>query len=234
MARLPRIDVPGLPQHLIQRGNNQAPCFFRPDDYHFYLNALHEAATKYHCQLHAYVLMTNHVHLLLTGDQPGSVSSCMQSLGRRYVRYINTAYDRTGTLWEGRYRSSIVESELYLLTCYRYIELNPVRAGLVHDPADYTWSSYRHHVMGERNGLIRKHELYLALGRTATARREAYRDLVHRAISDRDLQAIRDHVNKGRVLGSAQFQGELERTLSRRVQIRPVGRPTKQSERSHQ
>ncbi len=233
MARLSRIDVPGLPQHLIQRGNNQALCFFRPDDYQFYLNAVNEAAIKYQCQLHAYVLMPNHVHLLLTGEHLGSVSSFMQSVGRRYVRYINIAQGRTGTLWEGRFRSSIVESEPYLLTCYRYIELNPVRAGLVSDPGDYVWSSYRHHAIGERNGLIQKHDLYLALGRTTKARRQAYQALIQEALSDREVQSIRDHVNKGRVLGSAHFQDELGAMLSRRVQIRPVGRPTKQSEHEY-
>ena len=121
LARFPRIDAPDLPQHIIQRGNNRSACFFHPDDYHLYLKVLNEATQKYHCRLHAYVLMTNHVHLLLTGTQSGAVSSLMQALGRRYVRYVNTTYRRTGTLWEGRFTSSIVESERYVLTCYRYL-----------------------------------------------------------------------------------------------------------------
>ncbi len=131
MARLPRIDVPNLPQHIIQRGNNRTACFFHDDDYRFYLQSLRHAAQKYACQVHAYVLMTNHVHLLMTAMEAGSISALMQSLGRRYVRYVNQTYQRTGTLWEGRFKSSIIESEQYFLTCSRYIEWNPVRAGLV-------------------------------------------------------------------------------------------------------
>ncbi len=128
MARLPRLDMPGVPQHVIQRGNNRTACFFDPADYTFYLECLGEAAQKARCAVHAYVLMTNHVHLLVTAEVPGGLSLMMQSLGRRYVRYVNRLYGRTGTLWEGRFKSSLVESERYFLTCSRYIELNPVRA----------------------------------------------------------------------------------------------------------
>lgn len=227
MARLPRIDVPDLPQHVIQRGNNRAACFFHDDDYRFYLQALRRAAQKYQCQVHAYVLMTNHVHLLMTGRRAGAMSSLMQSVGRRYVRYVNQTYHRTGTLWEGRFKSSIIESDGYLLTCYRYIELNPVRAGLVMEPGAYPWSSYAHHGQGQCDDLIEDHELYMTLGPTANARCEAYRSLCGEDIHTTDLGAIRDHVNKCRVLGSSRFQSEIESMLQRKVRIQSVGRPAK-------
>ena len=162
LARLPRIDVPDVPQHLIQRGNTRATCFVHPDDYHFYFTVLNEATQQYHCRLHASVFMTNHVHLLLTGAQNGSVSSRMQALGRRYVRDVHTTSRRTGTLWEGRFKSSIIESERSVLTCSRYLELHPVRAGLVGEPGEYSWRSSRHHALGERHGRIQDHAVYLA------------------------------------------------------------------------
>ncbi len=227
MARLPRIDVPDLPQHLMQRGNNRAACFFHDDDYRFYLDALQHSAHKYHCRILAYVLMTNHGHLLVTPAHAGAISSLMQSVGRRYVRYVNTTYRRTGTLWEGRFKSSIIESERYLLTCYRYLEFNPVRAGLVSEPGAYIWSSYGRHGLGKRDAMIQDHEVYMALGATARSRCQAYQALVSAGIPDRDLQAIRDHVNKGRVLGVARFQEEIEAMLKRRVKILPPGRPPK-------
>ena len=142
MARQPRIYVQGVPQHLIQRGNNRQPCFFTNADRNLYLRWLSQAASKYGAEIHAYVLMNNHVHLLITGTEEGALGRVMQSLGRRYVRYVNKTYDRSGTLWEGRYRSNIVESDRYVLACYRYIELNPVRAGIVDNPDEYGWSSF--------------------------------------------------------------------------------------------
>ena len=218
---------------ILSSGATTDPPASYPDDYHFYLKVLNEATQKYHCRLHAYVLMTNHVHLLLTGTQSGAVSSLMQALGRRYVRYVNTTYRRTGTLWEGRFTSSIVESERYVLTCSRYLELHPVRAGLVGEPGEYIWSSYRYHALGEWNGRIQDHEVYLALGSTVAPRCQAYQALVHERLSDPDVQAIRDHVNKGCVLGSARFQDALEVMLKRRVKIRSVGKPRKQNEGDH-
>ena len=161
MTRLPRIALPSIPQHVIQRGNNRQPCFYADDDYHFYLECLGEAARKYHVSIHAYVLMTNHVHLLLTPAAMTGVSQVMQTLGRRYVRYINHTYRRSGTLWEGRYHASLVQADHYLLTCYRYIELNPVRAGMTDDPAGYRWSSYRCNALGQPDKLIEPHEYYL-------------------------------------------------------------------------
>ncbi len=148
MARLPRLNLPNVPQHIVQRGNNRQPIFFHEDDYCTYLEYLREALGKNNCRLYAFVQMTNHIHLLAMAESSDSISRLMQSVGRRYVRYVNRTYQRTGTLFEGRFKSSLVESERYLLTCMRYIELNPVRAGMVVDPGDYRWSSYRHRVDG--------------------------------------------------------------------------------------
>jgi len=149
MARLPRLYVPGCAHHIIQRGNNRQACFFDDLDYAFYLDKLKEASKKYRVSIHAFVLMTNHVHLLATPNDQYGISKMMQSLGRRYVGYVNATYQRTGTLWEGRYKSTLVDSEDYLLTVSRYIELNPVRADMVDHPAEYPWSSYRGNSMGK-------------------------------------------------------------------------------------
>jgi putative transposase len=149
MPRRPRIKLADVPQHIVQRGINREPCFFAEEDYHCYLHWLQKSAADWHCTIHAYVLMTNHVHLLVTSAKPDGIAKMMQSIGRRYVQYINRSYRRTGSLWEGRFKSSLVQAEEYLLTCMRYIELNPVRANMVNDPAQYRWSSYRHNGLGQ-------------------------------------------------------------------------------------
>jgi putative transposase len=177
VARQPRLDFPGVPQHVVQRGNNRQPCFVAEEDYARYREDLHEAAAHCGCSIHAYVLMTNHAHLLVTGAATGAVSRMMQRLGRRYVAGFNASYRRTGTLWEGRFKSSLVDSRRYLLTCYRYIELNPVRAAMVADPAAYPWSSYRSNALGNEDGVISPHPVYLALGADAASRQAAYRTL---------------------------------------------------------
>jgi len=154
MARKPRFNVIGVPQHVIQRGNNREPCFFAEEDYRYYVECLEESAKKFGCLIHGYVLMTNHVHLLVTPQVDYGVSQMMQSVGRKYVRYINYQYRRTGTLWEGRYKASLVDSENYLLTCMRYIELNPVRAGMIELPGEYRWSSYSTNGYGKEDACI--------------------------------------------------------------------------------
>ena len=174
MPRQPRFQLPGMPQHVIQRGNNRAACFFDQADYNHYLQSLHEACKRYGCKLHAYVLMTNHVHLLMTPEADGAISSVMQSTGGRYVKYINKFYERTGGLWEGRYKASLVQTERYLLTCYRYIEMNPVRAGMVSHPAEYQWSSYRANSQEEENDILTPHEEYLRLGKNPRERAWSY------------------------------------------------------------
>ena len=154
MARKPRFNLVGVPQHVIQRGNNREPCFYSEEDYSAYLGFLKIAAEKTGCHLHAYVLMTNHVHMLITPMQEYGISALMQSLGKRYVQYINKTYKRTGTLWEGRYKASLIDSQRYLLTCMCYIELNPVRANMVNVPSEYRWSSYEFNGAAEENNNI--------------------------------------------------------------------------------
>jgi putative transposase len=158
MARRARLSVPGIPWHIIQRGNNRSACFFSDADYTIYLRHLAELATKFECAIHSYVLMTNHVHLLLTPQNEDSAALLMKNLGQRYVQYINRTYRRSGTLWEGRFRSCLVQSESYLLACYRYIELNPVRENMVRHPREYRWSSYRSNAEGKTDALIAPHE----------------------------------------------------------------------------
>jgi len=191
MARQPRFDLPGVAQHVIQRGNNRQPCFLQEQDYRFYLESLREVSTQTGCRVHAYVLMTNHVHLLMTPENVGGISHAMQRLGRRYVAYFNQAYRRSGTLWEGRFKACLIDSERYLLTCYRYIELNPVRAAMVDAPERYAWSSYHANACGTYDPLVDPHTEYLSLGSNPEERSETYRELFLDAISDDRLCEIR-------------------------------------------
>jgi len=227
MPRQPRLDLPGIAQHVIQRGNDRQPCFFTEADYLCYLRELRELTLGSRCLLHAYVLMTNHVHLLVTPRASGQIASLMQALGRRYVRYVNDRYHRTGTLWEGRYKSCPVDSDTYLLHCYRYIELNPVRAGMVPAPGGYRWSSHATNAHGAADPLVHPHASYLALGTTAAARQENYRSLVAQALSDGDLQALRLHLQRQHALGSDRFRAAIEAQLGRRAGPGVIGRPRK-------
>ena len=177
MPRRPRLMLPDTPLHVIQRGNNRQACFFADEDYHFYLDWLGEYAGKSGCRIHAYVLMTNHVHLLLSAEGAEGAGALMKALGQRYVQYVNRTYRRSGSLWEGRFRSSLTQEEHYLLACQRYIELNPVRAGMVEHPGEYRWSSYRANAQGEESPLLTRHETFLALGGDAESRQAAYREL---------------------------------------------------------
>lgn len=226
MPRQPRYGLVGIPQHVIQRGNNRQMTFFATDDYRYYLDCLREACTRNECQLHAYVLMTNHVHLLITPARPDAIAKVMQSVGRRYVRYVNNVHRRSGTLWEGRYKAGLVEDN-YLLTCCRYIELNPVRSGIVPAPGDYRWSSYFHHVGERLDPLVSDHACYLALGRTAVERHAAYRTLFHERMDPSAISIIRETVNRCMVLGTEGFKDRIERVLSRRVRHGKAGRPRK-------
>ncbi len=218
MARRPRYVMPGQPLHLIQRGNNRQAIFFSDTDYSFYHEVLEDAALRYGCVVHAYVFMTNHVHLLLTPSTQTGPSRVMQSVGRRYVRYVNSTYQRTGTLWEGRFKSAIVDSERYLLTCSRYIELNPVRAGMVYSPQDYPWSSYRHNAQGRRDSLLQTHAVYQRLGLDNTSRHGAYRDLFLGAQDPRELERIRFATESGSVIGNDRFREQIENALECRIQ----------------
>jgi putative transposase len=189
-----------MPQHLVVRGNNRLPCFFDDQDRHVYLAYLGEYAKTYSCEIHSYVLMTNHVHLLATAREPGAISSFMQVLNRRYSRYANKAHERTGTLYEGRFRSCLVETDRHFLAVMRYIELNPVRAGMVAHPADYRWSSYRLNASGRPSGILTPHPVYLELANAPEDRREAYRRLFGQAMTTEDLEHIRSGISKGKPL----------------------------------
>jgi putative transposase len=227
MSRLGRYFLPDQPQHVIQRGNNRGVIFFCDDDRMLYLDWLGKAAAEFGCSIHAYVLMTNHVHFLLTPDRENSLPRMMQSLGRRYVRYINAAYRRTGTLWEGRYRAAPIDGEAYFLACCRYIELNPVRAGVVTSPRAHKWSSYRAHALGANDPLLRDHALYRALGRSRDARQEAYRALFRERLDGEFVAALRSATNGGWALGNAGFAAKIARAADRRAAPLPPGRPRK-------
>ena len=232
MPRRPRIRVPDLPQHLVQRGVNREPCFFAEEDYHCYLHWLKKSAADCRCAIHAYVLMTNHVHLLVTPETPNGASRLMQSVGRRYVQYINRSCGRTGSLWEGRYKSSLIQAETYLLTCMRYIELNPVRADMVQDPGQYRWSSYRHNGLGQPDPRITPHPLYFALDRNDADRQAAYRALFRSELDEEALGDIRLALSQGQPLGHGRFGEKICAAAGvRRIQKRP-GRPPGQSNQS--
>lgn len=225
MARRRRIDVAGVPQHVIQRGVNRSACFCDEFDHRFYLETLREIVEEHDCAVHAYVMMTNHVHLLMTGNVVGSVSSTMQCLGRRYVRRFNDRHGRTGTLWEGRFRSCLVDTERYLLACYRYIEMNPVRARIVADPLDYRWSSAHANAGDDHDPLLDPHAVYLDLAADEAARKVRYRELLDHAINEDELTAIRAYVKQGGALGSRRFQEQIEALTGRPARLRPLGRP---------
>lgn len=219
MARKPRFNLPGIPQHVIQRGNNRQPCFHDEQDYRHYLNALRDAADKNDCRVHAYVLMPNHVHLLVTPMADHGVTHLMQDVGRKYVRYVNHRYQRTGTLWEGRYKSSLIDSDAYLLACMRYIELNPVRAGLVREPNDYLWSSYVSNAHGARNVILTPHPLMTHLGT------DAYQNLFKEALDQGTVDSIREALNQELVLGRDPFKDKIEKLTARQTRPGLSGRP---------
>lgn len=227
MPRRPRIHLPGHPLHIVQRGHNRDVCFFGEDDYLAYRQWLGEGLKASGCLLHAYVQMTNHVHLLLTPPDSAAVAQLMISLGRRYVQYINKTHRRTGTLWDSRYKSSLVQSDHYLLLCQRYIELNPVRAGMVDDPAHYRWSSYRANGLGQTDELLVPHEVYLALDRAMPERLAAYRALFRAELDAAAIDDIRLALNQGQPLGNSRFYAAIEQATGQRREVRPRGRPRK-------
>lgn len=225
MPRRPRVALVDVPVHIIQRGNNRQPIFASDDNMRAYLTWLKEYAEYFEVSVHAWVLMTNHVHLLCTPKIPSGISRMMQSVGRRYVPYFNRIHKRTGTLWEGRFRSCLVQKENYLLQVYRYIEMNPVRAGMVDDPADYSWSSYQCNALGKQSRLLTPHWLYLAIGKTQEERQSAYRALFSYEIGGKLLEGIRQTVNKGLILGNESFVKEVEVHCGEYLKERKRGRP---------
>lgn len=217
MARQGRLFLVGYPQHVIARGNNRQVIFCCNEDYRFYLEKLKAGCLKYGVELHSYVLMTNRVHLLMTPLNRDSISRLMQMQGRCYVQYFNYSYRRTGTLFEGRYKSSLVDTECYLLRCMRYIELNPVRADMAAAPCDYPWSSYHCNAMGKPDDAVKPHQEYLSLGLSKEQRLLTYRDLFRAHLGERELAEIRNSADKGWVLGSMRFKEEIGSQLARRL-----------------
>lgn len=220
--RRPRLELPGVPLHITHRGVNRAGTFLDDDDHAVYLQALQIAAQAQTVAVHGYVLMTNHVHLLVSAELPGAVSRMMQAVGRRYVRAFNAKYRRTGTLWEGRYKSCLIDSDRYLLTCLRYIELNPVRAAMVERPWQHRWSSVHVHLGLRPYSRITPHAGYLALGIDPESRATAYRALLLEPLTDGVLGAVREHLRQERALGSPRFQVMVEKALNRPVHVRPT------------
>lgn len=226
MPRLPRFFAPGVPLHVIQRGNDRQAIFRDAADCVYFMELLGKAALRHGIALHAYVLMTNHVHFLLTPRGRDETSRMMQSLGRVYVQRFNERYRRTGTLWEGRYKAAIVEDERYLLTCMRYIELNPVRARMVASPGEYFWSTFRTNACGEPSDLIVPHPVYQAISAAPDERRAAYRELFRQDVSEADLCVIRDATQHAWALGGDVFRARIDATRRRATRL-PMGRPRK-------
>ena len=225
MARLPRLSLAGYPHHIIQRGNNGQAVFASDQDYRYWLELLQEYSRAFQVAVHAYVLMPNHVHVLATPQSADGVSLMMQAIGRRYVRYFNASQQRTGTLWEGRYRSTVLQAQNYLLACMVYLDLNPVRAGVAESAALYPWSSHGHYIGRKVEKLITPHALFWALGNTPFAREEAYAQQVREGLSGAHINVLTDAALKGWVLGDAHFMAELEKKTERRlIKARP-GRP---------
>lgn len=221
MPRQPRFSLPGYAQHIIQRGNNRQVCFFTRQDYTVYLERLQHYAKQHQVDIHAFVLMTNHVHLLATPQIENGLSLMMQDLGRYYVRYVNKSYGRTGTLWEGRYKATLVDNDRYCLAVSRYIELNPVRAGMVDHPAAYPWSSYQANALGRAIKLWQPLPAYLGLGKTTDEQQQSYRELFEKPFSDKVLAEIRLASQGEWVLGSEHFKQQINTQLKLRRSIIP-------------
>ena len=222
MPRRARIQIPGYPMHIVQRGHNRAACFLEPSGYELYLGLLNELHERFGCQIHAFVLMTNHVHLLVTPERKDSASELMRRVNLRFVQAMNRRYGRTGSGWEGRFWSSVIDTRSYFMTTHRYIELNPIRAGLVKRPENYLWSSHAANAFGVPCPFIRAHAVYLALGSHTDRRRAAYRNLFREKLEDKDLDRIRHALRRNLPLGSDDFIDDLERRLGVRLR---TGRP---------
>lgn len=225
MARLPRLTLAGYPHHIVQRGNNRQVIFADSQDFATMLALLAENAQKFAVAIHAYVLMDNHFHLLATPATAEALPLMMQAVGRSYVRYFNQRHGRSGTLWEGRYRSTLIQAERYLLACMVYIDLNPVRAGLVAQPGAWPWSSHQHYLGQRIDKLVTPHALYWALGNTPFAREAAYAALVQAGIGSAEQVALTDAALRGWALGDADFVAELQKKSPRRVTKAKPGRP---------
>ena len=227
MPRRARLSLPGVPLHLVQRGNNRLPCFLDEFDRWRYLELLQQSLAATGSMLHAYVLMDNHFHLLVTPTTQDGLPRMMQAMGRRYVQYFNRRHARTGTLWEGRYRSTVLQPERYLLACMVYLDLNPVRAGLVQQPADYAWSSHEHWLGLRNDRWLAPHALYWALGNTPFAREAAYASMLQEGQSQQVERLLADAALSGWALGSPEFVQGLQQQTPRRIIKSKPGRPRK-------
>ena len=229
MPRRARMYIPGIPYHIVQRGNNREACFLEPDNYQFYLELWQEISLRYGVAVHAYCLMTNHVHFLVTPQHSDSASNTMKVVGSRFAQHMNRAYRRTGTLWEGRHRASMVQSERYLLTCQRYIELNPVRAGIVERPEEYSWSSYGTNAWDDCSWLT-PHQEYLRLGKTPDQRCKSYRDLFATQVCHKDLHLIRKAAHYCHPVSDDGFRKQIEDKYGLRLGYMKRGRPKRVTE----
>jgi len=227
MPRKPRYFLPNIPVHVVIRGNARRVVFAEDADRKAYLGWLKEAAEKYKVDIHAYVLMDNHVHLLLSTKEPSHISKVMQHIGRKYVPYFNHKYEKSGTLWEGRFKGSMIESEQYLLCCYRYIELNPVRANMVKRPEEWKWSSYASNGYGVENQLIKPHPLYLAIHKDKETRANYYREAFRQVLDASVIDDLRSAVQTGTPLGNTKFKEEVEQLLGVKTGYAKRGRPKK-------
>ena len=217
--------IPGIPTHVVQRGHNRNACFFRDADFYYYKRVLAEGMSRYGVVLHAYCLMTNHVHLLMTPAEEDSISRTIQYVGRQYVQYVNKTYRRSGTLWEGRHKGSVVDAENYLLSCYRYIELNPVAASMVEKPEHYPWSSYHFNAIGKPDALVTPHAIYRQLSEQGDQRRFRYRQLFRDSLTDADTREIKSCLSANQALGKDRFKDQVASTLGRKLGQVRRGRP---------
>ena len=225
MARLPRLTLAGYPHHIILRGNNRQDIFMDSADFQRMLALLQANAQEQQVQIHAYVLMSNHLHLLLTPLQNDRLPKMMQAVGRSYVLYFNKRHGRSGTLWEGRYRSALIQTERYFLACMAYIDLNPVRAGMVAQAADYLWSSHGHYIGRQNEAWLSPHPLYWEMGNTPFAREAAYAAMVQSGIDQKQQQALTSSALSGWALGEDVFVEGLQKQTPRRVNAAKAGRP---------
>lgn len=225
MARLPRLTLPGYPHHIIQRGNNRQAIFAARSDYEELLGLMDEYSRKFDVAIHSYVLMSNHFHVLATPQTADGVPQLLQAVGRSYVRAFNKRQGRSGTLWEGRYKSTLIQAERYLLACMVYIDLNPVRAGLVTEPGAYPWSSYLHYTGRKIDKLVTPHPLYWELGNTPFAREQAYAELVAAGLSSQQQRALTEATFRGWAVGEPDYVADLQKRTERRLSKAHPGRP---------
>jgi putative transposase len=232
MARNPRLFLPHMPLHIVQRGHDRNAVFVQQADYAYYLENLKQVSSDLLIKVFGYCLMTNHVHLLLApGDDANSISRLMKILAARQTRYVNKLEKRSGTLWEGRFKASLIDSDSYLLACYRYVDLNPVRAKIVNAPLEYRWSSFGDHVGSAPTGWLDDVPSFLALGRTVSDRRAAYLNFVEQLVPESELQLIRSAIQRNQIAGSEKFQRQIEERTGRRISTRAQGRPAKKSKK---